>query len=58
MTIVVGDIFVEITLRNELARVLHAHAEKRRKEPVEVLADIVETVLKEDIVDAVLDDMK
>lgn len=49
-------IHVETTLRGRLAETLMRHADRRRARPVDVLASIVEAVLNDDIVDAVLDD--
>lgn len=43
-------------LRGRLAEVLIAHAGKRGCNPVDLLASLVEAVLNDDIVDAVLDD--
>lgn len=51
-----GEIEVFTTLRNDLARKLLVAAKERAVEPVELLADIVETVLGENLIDAVLDD--
>lgn len=50
------EIDIELTLRGPLAATLRLHAARRRRKPVDVLADILEAVLGDDIVDAVLDD--
>lgn len=50
------EIDIELTLKGPLAAVLIRHAGKRNRAPVELLADIIEAVLGDDIVDAVLDD--
>jgi hypothetical protein len=50
------ELTVDIVLRGRLARMLIKHAAVRKRDPAEVFADIVETVLREDMVDAVLDD--
>lgn len=46
----------EIALRGAMARVLLRRAAQRKRAPVELLAAIIEAVLMEDLVDAVLDD--
>lgn len=50
------EITGETRLTGPLAEALLKHAKDRQREPVELLADIVETVLRENLVDAVLDD--
>lgn len=52
------EIDIELTLRGRLARMLTAHAERRRKGPAELLSDLIEAVLNDDLVNAVLDDGK
>jgi len=47
---------VEMTLRGDLAQTLLDHAKKRGVAPVHLLASIVNLVLKDDLVDAVIDD--
>lgn len=47
---------VELTLRGDLAQSLVDHAKRRGRAPVELLASIVRFVLKDDLVDAVIDD--
>jgi Tfp pilus assembly ATPase PilU len=47
---------VELTLRGELAQTLLDHAKKRGVAPVQLLASIVSFVLKDDLVNAVIDD--
>ncbi|MBB6306274.1 hypothetical protein [Xanthobacter tagetidis] len=47
---------VELTLRGDLAQTLLDHAKKRGMAPVQLLASIVSFVLKDDLVDAVIDD--
>lgn len=47
---------MELQLRGRLADTLIRHAEKRGRKPSDLLADIIETVLNDDIVDAVMDD--
>lgn len=51
-----GDIAVEIVLRGPLAKKLRAEARKRRRRPVDLFADLVESVLEDDLVAAVLDE--
>lgn len=50
-----GDIAVDTILRGPLAKTLLAEAAKRGVEPVVLLADIIEAVLTDDLVAAVLD---
>lgn len=47
---------IETQLRGRLARALVRAAARRKVKPVELLARIVETVLNENLIDAVLDD--
>lgn len=47
---------MEIVLRGELARQVIEIAERRRQEPVEMMASVVEVVIRDDMVDAVIDD--
>lgn len=47
---------INMTLNGPLSDTLIAAAAKRGREPAEVFADIVEVVLGDDLVDAVLDD--
>lgn len=47
---------VDLQLRGRNAAMLIAEAKKRRREPAELLADLIEKVLTDDLVDAVLDD--
>lgn len=49
------EIDVQMTLRDDLARKLMAAAKKRCVQPVNLLAQVVETVLRDDLVDAVID---
>ena len=49
------EIDFEGQLRGEQAKRLIEHADRYKKEPVELLADIIETVLNDDLVTAVLD---
>lgn len=46
----------EFTLKGELARTLLQHSAARQREPVEVLADLIEIILRDNLVDAILDD--
>jgi hypothetical protein len=46
------------TLRGNLARMLLVHAKARQRDPCELLADLVEIILSEDLVDAILDDQE
>lgn len=48
----------EIVLKGPLANHLTAAAQKRNVPPVELLADIIEAVLNDNLIDAVLDDQK
>lgn len=50
------EIDLELTLRGDLAKSVAEIAERRRQEPAELLADVIEAVFGDDIVDAVLDD--
>jgi len=45
-----------IDLRNELAKQLHCHARRLKRRPIDLLADLIERVLTENLVDAVLDE--
>lgn len=47
---------VELTLRGDLAQTLLDHAKRRGRAPVELLSSIVHFVLRDDLVDAVIDD--
>lgn len=47
---------VELTLRGDLAQTLLDHAKRRGRAPVELLASIIQFVLRDDLVDAVIDD--
>ncbi|MFG1417222.1 hypothetical protein V5F38_05335 [Xanthobacter sp. V0B-10] len=47
---------VELTLRGDLAQTLLDHAKRRGRAPVELLSSIVQFVLRDDLVDAVIDD--
>lgn len=47
---------IELTLRGDLAQTLLDHAKRRGRAPVELLASIVQFVLRDDLVDAVIDD--
>ena len=51
-----GDIAVEIVLRGPFAKKLRAEARKRRRRPVDLFADLVESVLEDDLVAAALDE--
>lgn len=50
------EITLEINLRGEMARRVIEHAERLSRAPVELMADIVERVLADDLIDAVLDE--
>jgi hypothetical protein len=50
------EITVDMTLKGPLAATLLRHAKRRKVRPIDLMADIVEAVLGDDIVDAVLDD--
>ncbi len=54
---VLGDHELEITmtLRGPLAAGLLTEAKKRKRRPIDVLADVVETVIKDDLFKAVLE---
>lgn len=47
---------IDLQLRGRNAAMLIAEARKRRREPAELLADLIEAVLTDNLVDAVLDD--
>lgn len=51
-----AEITMRIVLRGELARQVIEIAERRRQEPVEMMASVVEIVIRDDMVDAVIDD--
>jgi hypothetical protein len=53
-----GDITIQIflTLKGQLAQALDDAAAERNRPPVDVLADIIETVLGDNLIGAVLDD--
>ena len=46
---------VELELRGSHLKTLRQHAERLGEDPAELLADIIETVLGDDLVKAVLD---
>lgn len=50
------EIQIVLTLRGPLADSLTGAANDRERDPAELLADIIETVLGEKLIDAVLDD--
>lgn len=52
------QIDVEVHLEDQLARRLIDAAQVRKTEPVEVLADIIEAILGDNLIDAVLDDVQ
>lgn len=54
LPIVELEINCEFTLKGELAKCLVENAERFGKEPVDLLADVVEKVLKHDLIDVVL----
>jgi hypothetical protein len=47
--------YIELTLRHNLSVALETAARDRNKRPVDLLADIIETVLTDNLIDAVLD---
>jgi len=47
---------IQCQLRGPLADVLARHAVRRKRDPCELFADIIEAIFTEDLVDAVLDD--
>lgn len=49
-------IHVGMTLKGKHAETLIKHAERRGMEPAEMLSTIIETILSDDLVDAVIDD--
>jgi hypothetical protein len=49
-------LMIETELRPPLSATLLAHAERRGIAPVELLASLIETLLGDDLIDAVLDD--
>lgn len=51
-----SEVVVEIQLGGVLFANLVQAARRRKKKPFEVLADVIETVLGEQLFDAVLDD--
>lgn len=50
------EIDLEMTLKNELAKKLIAEAERLGRSPVVLLADIIERVLTDNLVSAVIDE--
>lgn len=50
------EIDIELKLTGPQAVTLLKHANRRKRAPVEIMADIIDAVLGDDIVDAVLDD--
>ncbi len=50
------ELYVELKLTGPFAEALVAHAKKRSTQPGLLLEDIVEVILGDDLVDAVLDD--
>jgi hypothetical protein len=51
-----GDLDLAMTLRGPLAALLTLHATRLQRRPVDLLADLIERVLTDDLVDAVLDE--
>ena len=51
-----SEVVVEIELGGVLFANLVRAARRRKKKPIDVLADVIETVLGEQLFDAVLDD--
>jgi integral membrane sensor domain MASE1 len=51
-----GEIAIQIVLRCSLAETLRKHASRLKREPAVLFADIVEAVLGDDLVQAVLDE--
>lgn len=49
------EISCAIVLRDQLAERLEAHAERLGKSTVALLADLIETILNDNLVDAVID---
>lgn len=49
------ELCIELKLRAELARALLHSAESRKRRPIDLLADIIEKVLMDDLITAVLD---
>jgi hypothetical protein len=50
------SICLEIHLKQRVADLAIAHAERRGVHPPDLLADILEKVLSEDLIEAVIDD--
>lgn len=46
----------ELTLRGPTAAKLAKAAERRRREPADLLADIIERAIDDDLIDAILDE--
>lgn len=49
------EIDIELSLRGELADAVVAHAKRLGQEPAEMLADILEIVFEDNLVNAILD---
>lgn len=47
---------IELQLRGPVAAKLEAAAKARRRPPAELLSDVIETVITDNLFDAVLDD--
>lgn len=47
---------ISMQLRNHLADALAKNAKRLNRRPIDLLADLIERVLEDDLVDAVLDD--
>lgn len=50
------ELKIELELRGELAKQLLEYAERFKREPAALLSDLIERVLLDDLVDAVLDE--
>lgn len=50
------EITINLVLRHTPARRLVAAAARYRREPVELLAELIETILRDDLVGAVIDE--
>lgn len=47
---------IELQLRGRLAAALEVEARRRNRQPAELLSDIIEAVLGDNLIDAVLDE--
>jgi hypothetical protein len=52
------EIKIEMGISGEMARTLLEHCERRSRAPVELMCDLVQMILSENLIDAILDDVE